>query len=65
MKFKWGIYIGIITAVSASPGSLHHNIGTVPNLIESHEKIPDAPIWIAADIKYRSEECLRYLQDKG
>jgi hypothetical protein len=23
------------------------------------------PSWIAADSKYGSEECLRYLQDKG
>jgi len=54
---------GIITAVSASSSSLH-DIGAVPYLIESHEKILGTPTWIAADTKYGSEECLRYLQDK-
>ena len=55
---------GIITAVSASPSSLH-DIGAVPSLIESHEKILGAPGWVAADTKYGSEECLKYLQDKN
>lgn len=54
---------GIITAVSASPSSLH-DIGAVPSLIESHEKILGVPGWVAADTKYGSEECLKYLQDK-
>ncbi|MHB8279190.1 MAG: transposase [Candidatus Humimicrobiaceae bacterium] len=55
---------GFITAVSASPSSLH-DTGAVPELIESHEKILGAVEWIAADKKYGSEECLRYLQEKG
>lgn len=55
---------GIITAVSASPSVLH-DTGAVPDLIESHERILDTPSWIAADTKYGSEECLKYLQDKG
>ena len=55
---------GIITAVSASP-SVAHDIGAVPGLIESHEKILGTPSWIAADTKYGSEECLKYLQDKN
>ncbi|GAG57704.1 hypothetical protein ES703_45492 [subsurface metagenome] len=55
---------GIITAVSASP-SVSHDIGSVPDLIQSHEKILGTPSWIAADTKYGSEECLRYLQDKN
>ena len=55
---------GIITAVSASPSSLH-DIGAVPSLIESHEKMLGIPNWIAADTKYGSEECLKYLQDKN
>ena len=55
---------GIITAVSASPSSLH-DTGAVPTLIKSHEKIMGTPSWIAADTKYGSEECLKYLQDKG
>jgi len=55
---------GIITAVSASPSSLH-DTGAVPVLIESHEKIMGTSAWIAADSKYGSEECLAYLQDKG
>jgi len=55
---------GIITAVSASPSSLH-DIGAVPTLIESHEKILGVPGWVTADTKYGSEECLAYLQDKN
>ena len=55
---------GIITAVSASPSSLH-DTGAVPDLIEKHEKILGAPDWVAADTKYGSEECLKYLQDKN
>lgn len=55
---------GIITAVSASPSVLH-DIGAVPDLVESHEKILGTPSWIAADTKYGSEECLKYLQDKN
>ena len=55
---------GIITAVSAS-SSVSHDIGVVPILIESHEKILGTPGWIAADTKYGSEECLKYLQDKN
>ncbi len=55
---------GIITAVVASPSSLH-DTGAIPALIESHEKILGVPSWIAADTKYGSEECLKYLQDKG
>ena len=55
---------GIITAVSASP-SVSHDTGAVPDLIESHEKILGVPNWIAADTKYGSEECLKYLQDKN
>ena len=55
---------GIITAVSASP-SVSHDISAVPGLIESHEKILGTPSWIAADTKYGSEECLKYLQDRG
>ena len=55
---------GIITAVSAS-SSVSHDIGMVPILIESHEKILGTPGWIAADTKYGSEECLKYLQDKN
>jgi len=34
-------------------------------LIESHERIPGTPAWIAVDTKYGSEECLKYLQDKN
>ncbi len=45
---------GIITAVSASPSSLH-DTGAVPRLIESHEKIMGTPSWITADTKYGSE----------
>ncbi len=55
---------GIITAVSASPSSLH-DTGAVPGLIQSHEKILGVPGWVAADTKYGSEECLKYLQDKN
>jgi len=55
---------GIITAVSASP-SVSHDIGSVPDLIQSHERILGTPSWIAADTKYGSEECLKYLQDKN
>ena len=55
---------GIITAVAASPSSLH-DTGAVPVLIDSHEKIMGTPAWVAADTKYGSEECLRYLQDRG
>jgi len=55
---------GIITAVSASPSSLH-DTGAVPDLVGSHEKILGTPTWIAADTKYGSEECLKYLQDKN
>ena len=55
---------GIITAVSASP-SVSHDIGSVPILVEAHERILGTPSWIAADTKYGSEECLKYLQDKN
>ena len=55
---------GFITAVSASPSSLH-DTGAVPGLIESHEKLLGTPSWLAADTKYGSEECLKYLQDRG
>ncbi|HUU40888.1 MAG TPA: IS1182 family transposase [Desulfatiglandales bacterium] len=55
---------GIITAVCPSP-SVSHDISAVPDLVESHEKILGAPSWIAADTKYGSEECLKYLQDRG
>jgi len=55
---------GIITAVSASSSSLQ-DIGAVPELIESHERMLGTPAWIAADTKYGSEECLKYLQDKN
>ena len=55
---------GFITAVSANPSSLH-DTGAVPELIEAHEKILGSPDWIAADKKYGSEECLRFLQEKG
>lgn len=55
---------GIITAVCPSP-SVSHDIGAVPILIESHERILGTPSWIAADTKYGSEECLKYLQDKN
>jgi transposase len=55
---------GIITAVATSTSSLH-DTGAIPTLIESHEKIMGTPSWIAADTKYGSEECLKYLQDKG
>jgi len=55
---------GIITAVSASP-SVSHDIGAVPILVESHERILGTPPWVAADTKYGSEECLAYLQDKN
>ena len=55
---------GIIAAVSASP-SVSHDIGSVPILITSHERILGTPSWIAADTKYGSEECLKYLQDKN
>jgi len=54
---------GIITAVAASPSSLH-DTGAVPTLIEAHEKILGSPSWIAADTKYGSEECLAYLQER-
>jgi len=54
---------GIITAVAASPSSLH-DTGAVPALIEAHEKILGSPSWIAADTKYGSEECLAYLQER-
>jgi len=53
----------IITAVTASPSSLH-DIGAVPALIESHENVLGTPLWIAADTKYGSEECLAYLQER-
>jgi len=55
---------GLITAVSASPSVLH-DIGAVPDLVESHEKILGTPVWIAADTKYGCQECLKYLQDKN
>jgi len=55
---------GIINAVSASL-SVSHDIGVVPILIESHDRIPGTPGWIAAGTKYGSEECLKYLQDKN
>ena len=55
---------GIITAVSASP-SVSHDIGSVPVLVESHERILGTPSWVAADTKYGAEECLKYLQDKN
>ena len=35
---------GFVTAVLASPSSLH-DIGVVPYLIESHEKILGSPVW--------------------
>ncbi len=54
---------GIITTVCPSP-SVAHDTGAVPNLVESHERVLGAPSWIAADTKYGSEECLKYLQDK-
>lgn len=53
---------GIITAVSASP-SVTHDISSLH--VESHERILGTPVWIAADTKYGSEECLKYLQDRG
>ena len=56
--------IGFVTAIHGSPSSLH-DTGGVPNLIESHKKLLGTPSWIAADTKYGSEECLKYLQDKG
>jgi len=37
----------------------------VPPLVEAHEKILGTPTAVAADTKYGSEECLKYLQDKG
>ena len=55
---------GFITAVAASPSSIH-DTGAVPELLEMHEKILGTPSFIAADTKYGSEECLKYLQDKG
>ena len=55
---------GVITAVSASPSSLH-DIGKIPELVESYEKILGTPTWIAADTKYGCQECLKYLQDKN
>ena len=55
---------GIITAVCPSP-SVSHDISAVPDLVESHERILGTPNWIAADTKYGSEECLKYLQDKN
>ncbi len=55
---------GIITAIAASPSSLH-DTGAVPILIESHDKLLGTPSWIAADTKYGTEECLKYLQDRG
>ena len=55
---------GIITAIAASPSSLH-DTGAVPIFIESHKNMMGTPLWIAADSKYGSEECLMYLQDKG
>ena len=56
--------IGFVTAIHGSPSSLH-DTGGVPNLIESHKKLLGTPSWIAAHTKYGSEECLKYLQDKG
>jgi len=55
---------GFITAISASPSSLH-DTSAVPELIEMHENVLGTPSWVAADTKYGSEECLAYLQDKG
>lgn len=55
---------GFITAVSASPNSLH-DTDAVPELVEMHEKILGTPSFIAADTKYGLQECLKYLQDKG
>lgn len=55
---------GFITAVLASPSALH-DTGAVPELVEANEKILGSPDFIAADKKYGSEECLRYLQEKG
>ena len=55
---------GIITAVSASPGSMHDS-GAVPELIESHKKILGSPSWVAADTKYGCQEYLSYFQDKN
>lgn len=37
----------------------------MPDLVDSHEKMLGIPNWIAADTKYGSEECLKYLQDKN
>lgn len=55
---------GFITAVCASPSTLH-DTGAVSVLIEAHQKILGIPTWVAADTKYGSEECLKYLQDKN
>ncbi len=55
---------GFITAVLANPSALH-DTGAVPELVEAHEKILGSPDFIAADTKYGSEECLRFLQEKG
>jgi transposase len=55
---------GFITAIYASP-SWVHDTGGVPPLVEAHEKILGTPTAVAADTKYGSEECLKYLQDKG
>lgn len=37
----------------------------MPDLLEMHEKNLGIPSYIAVDTKYGSEECLKYLQDKG
>ena len=55
---------GFITAISASPSSLH-DTGAVSYLIEIHERVLGTPSWIAADKKYGLQECLRFLQEKG
>jgi len=55
---------GFITAVAAIPSSIH-DTGAVPELLEMHEKVLGTPSFIAVDTKYGSEECLKYLQDKG
>jgi hypothetical protein len=55
---------GFVTAVHATPSSIHYT-GEVPDLVKSYESILGTPSWIAADTKYGSEECLKYLQDKG
>jgi len=55
---------GFITAIAASPSSLH-DTGTICQLIEMHENVLGTPSWVAADTKYGSEECLAHMQDRG